>query len=53
MVKKGQIFGGILLLVAAGMLFLFLEPDTSLPIAIALTVAGIALIAGSRRRAMR
>lgn len=53
MVKRSQIFGGILLLAAAGMLFLFLDSDASLPIAIALAVAGIALIAGSRRRAMR
>jgi len=49
-VKRNQLIGGIGLLVLAALIFLFLETSASIPIAITLTVVGIALVATSRRR---
>ena len=48
-VKRNKLIGGIGLLVLAALIFLFLETSTSTPAAITLMVAGIALIAASRR----
>ena len=50
MVKRNRFFGGIVLLIVAALAFLFLDTDASLPVAITLLVAGIALVASSRRR---
>ena len=49
-VKRNQFIGGICLLVLAALIFLFLETSASIPVAVTLTVVGIALIATSRRR---
>jgi hypothetical protein len=46
-----MLIGGILMLVAAAVLFVALDTDSSLPIAAGLAVVGIALVAVSRRRA--
>ena len=48
--KRYQLIGGILFIVAAGFAFVGLETDSSLAIAMGLAVVGIALIATSRRR---
>lgn len=48
--KRGQLVGGVLFLIAAALIFLFLESDASVPVASALAVVGIALIAVSRKR---
>ena len=48
--KRNQLIGGIALLVLAALIFLLLETSASIPVAITLTVVGIALVATSRRR---
>ena len=48
--KRGLLIGGILLLVAAALVFVGLDTSSSLPIAGGLAVVGIALVAISRRR---
>ena len=48
-VKRNQFIGGIVLLLLAAAIFLFLKSSTSVPAAVTLTVAGIALVAVSRR----
>lgn len=48
-VKRNQLIGGIGLLVLAAWISLFLETTESIPIAITLTVVGIALVATSGR----
>lgn len=49
-VKRYQLIGGIGLLVLAALIFLLLKTSASIPVAITLTVVGIALVATSRRR---
>lgn len=49
--NRYRLIGGILMLFAAALIFVGLDSDSSLPIAIGLAVVGIALIATSRRRA--
>jgi len=49
-VNRYQLLGGIFLLVLAALIFLILETSNSIPIAITLTIVGIALIATSRRK---
>lgn len=46
--KNNRLWGGIGLLILATFIFLFAE--TAVPIPIALTVIGVALIAASRKR---
>jgi hypothetical protein len=48
-VKRYQFLGGIALLILAALVFLILQNNNSIPIAITLLVVGIALIATSRR----
>jgi len=48
-VKRNQSIGGIVLLVLAAAIFLFLKTSASVPAAITLTVIGIVLVAVSRR----
>ena len=48
-VKRYQLIGGIILLILAAAIFVFLKSSTSVPAAATLTVAGIALVAVSRR----
>jgi hypothetical protein len=50
-VERNRLTGGIALLVAAALIFLALDTDSSVPVAIGLAVVGIALVASSRRRA--
>ena len=47
--RRNQLIGGIALLVIAALIFLFIETSASVPVAITLTVVGIALVATSRR----
>ena len=47
--KRNQFIGGLVLLVAAACVFLFLDTSATIPIAITLTVVGVALVASSRR----
>jgi hypothetical protein len=49
-VNRGRLIGGILLLVAAALIFVGLDSSSSVPISGGLAVAGIALVASSRRR---
>jgi len=51
--KAYRLFAGILLLAAGLLFFLALESEAALPITAALWLAGIALIASSRRRKLR
>ena len=51
--KTHRLFAGILLLAAGLLFFLALESEAALPIAAALWLAGIALIASSRVRRLR
>jgi hypothetical protein len=48
-VNKYQLLGGIALLVLAALIYLISNSGSSVPIAISLTVIGIALMATSRR----
>jgi uncharacterized membrane protein len=48
--KRSLLIGGILLLVAAALVFVGLDTSSSVPIASGLAVVGIALVAISRRR---
>lgn len=48
--KRYQLIGGIILLAAAAVVFLFLDSDAKVPIFGALAVSGIALVAVSRKR---
>lgn len=48
--KRNQFIGGIIMLVGAAIVFLALESNASVPAAITLTVVGVALVAGSRRK---
>ncbi len=48
--KTNQLIGGVGLLLLGAALFLFLDTTASVPVAVTLTVAGIALVAVSRRR---
>ena len=48
--KRYQLIGGIILLAAAAVVILFLDSDATVPIAGALAVSGIALVAVSRKR---
>jgi len=50
LVKRNQFIGGIIMLVGAAIVFLALESNASVPAAITLTVVGVALVAGSRRK---
>jgi hypothetical protein len=50
---KGRLIGGILMLVAAALVFAVLESDASVPTGITLTVVGVALVATARRRGAR
>jgi hypothetical protein len=47
--KRARFIGGLLLIAAAAVIFLFKAMDTSIAVPIALAVVGIALIATSRR----
>ena len=49
-VKRNRLIGGIVLLVSGALGFLALDTSSSVPVAIALAVVGIALVASSRRR---
>jgi len=49
-VKRAQLIGGIVLLVLAALIFLFLKTSASIPAAITLTVVGLVLVATARRR---
>ena len=49
-VKRNQFIGGIILLILAAAIFVFLKSSTSVPAAATLTVAGIALVTVSRRK---
>jgi fatty acid desaturase len=49
-VKRSRLFAGILLLVVAGLVFLFLHTDFSLWLAACLTATGLALLRVSTRR---
>jgi hypothetical protein len=49
-VRKARLIGGIVLLVLAALIFLFLKTDASIPVAITLTVVGLATIVTARRR---
>jgi LPXTG-motif cell wall-anchored protein len=49
-VKRSRLIAGILLLVAAALVFVGLDSSSSVPIAGGLAVVGIALVAISRRR---
>ncbi len=48
-VKRNRFIGGVALLVLAALVFVFLKTDASIPVAITLTVVGVALVAVSRR----
>jgi hypothetical protein len=48
-VKKYRLLGGIFLLIAAALIFLISETINSIPLAVTLTIVGVALIATSRR----
>lgn len=48
--KKYQLIGGILMLAGAAAVFLFLESDAKVPVTGAMALAGIALVAASRKR---
>lgn len=50
--KKDQFFGGIVLLFATILIILTGDSSLSFPVAITLLVVGIALVAGSRRKAL-
>ena len=48
--KKSRLFAGIVLLVLAALVFLFLHTDLSVWLAACLTVTGLALLTVSTRR---
>ena len=48
--KRYQFIGGILLLVAGLLMFLWLDSEAATPIGIGLTAIGIVLVAVSRKR---
>ena len=48
--RRGQLIGGIILVTGAAAIFLFLDTEASVPVAITLTIVGLALVVGSRRR---
>jgi hypothetical protein len=50
-VSKYRLIAGVCFLIAAALMFIGLDSSASLPIATALAVVGIALVATSRRRA--
>ena len=49
-VKKAQLIGGIVLLVLAALIFLFLKTSASIPTAITLMIVGVVLVATARKR---
>jgi uncharacterized membrane protein YccC len=49
-VKRNQLIGGIVLLVLAVLIFLFLKTSASIPAAITLMVVGLVLVATARKR---
>ena len=49
-VKTAQLIGGIVLLVLAALIFLFLNTSASIPVAITLMIVGVVLIATARKR---
>jgi len=49
-VKKNQLIGGVVLLVLAALIFLFLETSASIPAAITLTIVGLVLVVTARKR---
>jgi hypothetical protein len=49
-VKQSRLIGGIALLILAALIFLLLKTNASVPVAITLTVVGIALVAAARKR---
>ena len=49
-VKKNQFIGGIGLLILAALIFLLMDTQSTLPVAITLTVVGVALVAGSKKK---
>jgi hypothetical protein len=49
-VKKTQLIGGIVVIILAALIFLLLEDSASIPVAITLTVVGIASIASARKK---
>jgi hypothetical protein len=50
---NSRFLSGLLFIVAAALVLLGMEGDATIPIAAALFVVGIALAAGSRRRAQK
>ena len=48
--KISILIGGIVLLILAALIFLFLDTGASVPVAITLTVVGVALVAVSKKR---
>jgi hypothetical protein len=48
--NRKQFFGGIILMGVSACVFLFKEGPAPIPVGITLTVVGIALVAGSRRK---
>jgi hypothetical protein len=49
--SKARFVGGLLMMVAGAIVMLFAQEDIPLPVAIALLVVGIALVASSRIKA--
>jgi uncharacterized membrane protein YccC len=49
-VKKAQLIGGVVLLVLAALIFLFLKTSASIPAAITLMAVGLVLVATARKR---
>ena len=47
--KKARFVGGLLLIVAAALVFIFKATSVPLPVAITLLIVGIALVATARR----
>jgi hypothetical protein len=49
-VKKPQFIGGIGLLILAALIFLLMDTQATIPVAITLTVVGVVLVAGSKKK---
>jgi hypothetical protein len=48
--KKNQFIGGIGLLILAALMFILMDSQVTLPVAITLTVVGVVLVAGSKKK---
>ncbi|MHC5090909.1 MAG: hypothetical protein ACYSOJ_04675 [Planctomycetota bacterium] len=48
--KKTQSIGGIGLLLLAALIFLLMDTQATIPVAITLTVVGVVLVAGSKMK---